>query len=47
MYEKINVEHVKKPEFALFVEDVCMESKKPFLQVLLRNKKVLFIIKKA
>ena len=40
IYEKVNSEITKKPDFALFVEDVCNEDKKSNLQMNKRNRMV-------
>lgn len=40
IYEKVNSEMVGKPEFALFVEDVCDEAKKSNLQMNKRSRMV-------
>lgn len=41
IFEKINSETTKKPDFALFVDDVCNESKKQNLQSLIRSRLVI------
>ena len=43
IYEKITSEQTTKPDFSLFVEDVCNDFKKINLQILTKNRMVILI----
>jgi len=41
IYEKVNQESTKKPDYALFVDDVCNENKRINLQIQSRSRLVI------